>query len=552
MKNKQKNIFILITIIGMVFFGCEAMATLFHGEKPEPPPVTYTVTFNANGASGTPPETQTVNEGAVIRLPDRGGLSKGSDIFAGWNESSSGGTIYSVGASVTVTGDMVFYAQWLDSSTPQYTVTFNANGATSGAAPASQTVYSGISITVPGQGTLAYSGKMFGGWNTQANGGGTNYAEGAAYTVTGNVTLYAKWQSTVQYTVTYSANGANGAAPTAQTVDPGTEITLPGAGAMTYTGRKFDGWNTQANGSGTSYAEGAAYTVNANVTLYAQWVSAPITPSGATLVEKLAYIRNNAGDGVVYDIAIDNNEYISPQTVATMGRNITVIIRSASSADVKSIQLESQGNLFSVDNNITLKLQDIVLKGMSTNNKALILVSQGGKLILNSGSKVTLNTNVSNGAGGINVDNGGLLEMNDGSEISFNSARGGGGIGVFNSTVIIIGGLITENKGKGGGGGGISISSNSTVTMSGGTISKNQCDGSGAGIAVWESNNKFTKRAIGGSNTSGIIYGSTGDNANIATSNGSAIYRGFGSKKNRNSTLGYYDEISTLSDEGWE
>jgi len=172
--------------------------TLFHGPKPEKSPVTYTVTFNANGASGTPPETQIVNDGATIILPDKGGMNSTGNIFVGWNESSSGGdTTNSVGASVTVTRNMVFYAQWLDGSTPQYTVSFNANGATSGASPASQTVYRGISITIPGQGTLAYSGKTFGGWNTQANGGGTLYAVGATFTVTGDVTLYAKWNEIV-------------------------------------------------------------------------------------------------------------------------------------------------------------------------------------------------------------------------------------------------------------------------------------------------------------------------------------------------------------------
>jgi len=271
LKKQQIGSFFLIMIIGITFLCCDAMAELFHGEKPS---VTYTVTFNANGADGTAPAVQTVNEGAVISLPDKGSLTSTGNVFTGWNENANGtGTTYSVGASVTVTRNIVFYAQWLDGSTPQYTVTFHANGATSGAAPASQTVYRGSSITVPGQGTLAYSGKNFGGWNTQANGGGTNYAVGAAYTVTGNVTLYAKWQSEIQYTVTYNANGASGTAPSVQTVDKGTVITLPGAGDMTNTGKKFVGWTTQASGSGTSYVEGAAYTVNGNVTFYAQWQS---------------------------------------------------------------------------------------------------------------------------------------------------------------------------------------------------------------------------------------------------------------------------------------
>jgi hypothetical protein len=232
MKKRQTIISILAIVLCLLFLGCEAMATLFHGPRPEDPPVTYTVTFYANEATGTPPATKTVNAGSAISLPNKEGLSKGSDIFAGWSESVSGGTIYPASASVTVTGDMVFYAQWLDSSTPQYTVTFDRNGATGGSPPSSQTVYSGMGISIPNQGTLAYSGKSFGGWNTMSNGGGINYTAGTIYTVTGDATLYAKWQSEIQYTVTYNANGASGTPPAVQTVDPGTAITLPVAGMI--------------------------------------------------------------------------------------------------------------------------------------------------------------------------------------------------------------------------------------------------------------------------------------------------------------------------------
>jgi hypothetical protein len=515
---------------------------------------------------------QTVNADTVISLPDKGNLTYAGNIFVGWSENASGtGTIYSVGSSITVTQNMIFYAQWVDGSTPQYTVTFNANGATGGAAPASQTAYSGINITIPGQGTLVYSGKTFGGWNTQPNGGGTNYAAGTAYIVKGNVTLYAKWQSEVQYTVTYHANGASGTTPKVQTVDPGTVITLPGAESMVYFGRTFEGWNTQANGSGTNYAEGEAYAVNANITFYARWVSAPITPPGATLAEQLAYIRNDSSDGAVFDIVVYNNEYIGPTTVSTMGRNIIVNISSASSEDVKTIQLDGQGHLFSVDTGITLKLQDIVLQGHSNNNRALVAVGNG-TLILNSGAKITQNTNISSLAngGGIYV-NSSTLEINEGSEITGNivrenSWRGhphGGGIFVENFGIVNIrGGLISENtadisvsQGTEAHGGGIYVTGNSIVTMSGGIISKNKFIGSlyvrrGGGIFI-DNGSSFTKRAASGSGPSGIIYGPTGEDANIAD-NGHAIYRNWGSLRERNTTLGGYDEISTGNDVGWE
>jgi uncharacterized repeat protein (TIGR02543 family) len=43
------------------------------------------------------------------------------------------------------------------------------------------------------------------------------------------------------------------------------------SGALAKTGYTFGGWNTLANGSGTTYASGARYTPVADVTLYAKW-----------------------------------------------------------------------------------------------------------------------------------------------------------------------------------------------------------------------------------------------------------------------------------------
>jgi hypothetical protein len=345
---------------------------------------------------------------------------------------------------------------------------------------------------------------------------------------------------------------------------------------MNFTGRIFKGWNTLANGSGTNYEEGASFTVTANASLFAQWESVPVTPPGNTLAEQLAYVRNNMGDGVVFDIVVNNNVLIEPQTVSTMGRNITVDIRSASSANVRTVQLEGQGHLFSVDANITLRLQDIELRGHSNNNRALVAVGSGGTLVMNSGSRITMNTNTmeTERGGGIYI-NGGGLEINDSAEIISNTVDArrfahGGGIHVQNSgSVVIRGGLISENKvlsraavtwPGSARGGGIFISGNSNVSMTGGTISKNLTGNNGGtqgltqnggGIFV-DNGSSFTKRAAPGSNTSGIIYGGTEGDANMTEGTGHAIHRNFGTLRNRNSTLGGFDEISTGNDVGWE
>jgi uncharacterized repeat protein (TIGR02543 family) len=169
-----------------------------------------------------------------------------------------------------------------------YTVTYNANGATSGTAPASQTKIAGTSLTLASNsGNLARPGYFFVGWNTAADGSGTLYAAGGSYTTDASVTLYAKWYALPTYTITYNANGAtSGTVPASQTKTNGIPLTLASnSGNLARTGYTFAGWNTAAAGSGTSYAAGANYTVNVSVTLYAKW---------AVATRILAVANNNA------------------------------------------------------------------------------------------------------------------------------------------------------------------------------------------------------------------------------------------------------------------
>lgn len=72
------------------------------------------------------------------------------------------------------------------------------------------------------------------------------------------------------HTVTFNANGGTGTM-TAQTASSSTPLT---SNTFTYAGYTFNGWNTLANGSGTSYADGENYNFNADITLYAQWTAA--------------------------------------------------------------------------------------------------------------------------------------------------------------------------------------------------------------------------------------------------------------------------------------
>ena len=224
----------------------------------------YTVAFDANTGTGTMPVQNKVDNVELTLSSNI--FTKTDHIFAGWNTAANGsGTAYANGATYTANAPVTLYAQW----TRIYTVTFNRNGNGSGTM-AAQTKIHDVDLTLPPN-SYTRTGAIFAGWNTAANGSGTAYANGATYTANAAVTLFAQWTST--YTVTFNKNssGASGTM-TSQTKINGVNLTLS-ANTFTRTGYTFTGWNTAANGSGTAYANGATYTANAAVTLYAQWTS---------------------------------------------------------------------------------------------------------------------------------------------------------------------------------------------------------------------------------------------------------------------------------------
>ncbi len=129
--------------------------------------------------------------------------------------------------------------------------------------------------------TLA--GYKFNGWNTQANGGGTAYAAGATIPgslIKGDITLYAQWIQ--QLSITFNANGTGVTGlPSTITVDYNAATAIPSS-APTRTNFTFKGWNTAANGSGTSYTAGQSIAhLTTNLPLYAQWEAYPVVTYNA-------------------------------------------------------------------------------------------------------------------------------------------------------------------------------------------------------------------------------------------------------------------------------
>lgn len=77
-----------------------------------------------------------------------------------------------------------------------------------------------------------------------------------------------------ELTVTFEANGTE-EYPVEGTMEPQTVLektdTALNANTFTREGYNFTGWNTEADGTGTSYADGATVNLTENTTLYAQW-----------------------------------------------------------------------------------------------------------------------------------------------------------------------------------------------------------------------------------------------------------------------------------------
>ena len=153
----------------------------------------YTLYFSANGGSGAPGSRtgEADSSGyATITIPSTVPTRSGFT-FLGWARSSSGSVAYEAGDEIEINKDTTLYAVWKQVT---YSVTYDDNGADSGTAPTDGTAYSsGATVAVAGPGSMAKEGYAFAGWNTAADGSGITYTQGATFTITSAVTLYAIW-----------------------------------------------------------------------------------------------------------------------------------------------------------------------------------------------------------------------------------------------------------------------------------------------------------------------------------------------------------------------
>jgi len=165
--------------------------------------------------------------------------------------------------------------------------------------------------------------------------------------ITGNCTVIASFTPD-NHTVTFNSNGGTGSMSN-EVHNVATNLT---ANTFTQAGYTFTGWNTAANGSGTSYADSASYPFTADATLYAQWTALPdrtvTDPAELQIDATTGFITASASQAtfnVNYTIQVPSLEVNIPKTAQMTqigGGNINLsqfISQETSAADLTAVDV---------------------------------------------------------------------------------------------------------------------------------------------------------------------------------------------------------------------
>ena len=192
----------------------------------------------------------------------------------------------------------------------------------------------------------------------------TTYASGKTATASGydkkNHTTYYAYFKANQYTVKFDANeGAGTMSDQSYTYDIEQALT---ANAFTRTGYTFEGWNTQADGTGTSYTDkqsvsNLSSTDGETITLYAQWAEIPAN------IHNISY---NNGTGWTYGAQPTSAEeglIVTFEVIPTTGYTVTV-----TSDDVTLNKNENEYTF-------TMPTKDVAITVSATENTHNVTVS---------------------------------------------------------------------------------------------------------------------------------------------------------------------------------
>ena len=283
----------------------------------------YSVTFNANApADGTVTGTMSVQNiaaGSSERLTENAFSCEGY-IFQNWNTKADGsGTSYSDKHDISVTENIVLYAQWVKEQAGSFPVTFDMNGGNS------------IDVQQVEEGTCAVqpvnpvkANAEFEGWYKDAS---FTTAFDFSKPITAATTVYARWK----YTVSFNTNGGSEVASV--TVKDGESLSRPSAPSKSNV--SFDAWYLS---SSATDAVSFPMTVNADTTLYAKWkCTLSFNTKGGNYIEPLTVSEGGSvtlpaaeKTGVTFAGWYADSSFATPFTASTISVNTTVYARYTS------------------------------------------------------------------------------------------------------------------------------------------------------------------------------------------------------------------------------
>ena len=344
-----------------------------------------TLIYNANGGTGADYIYEKSGESGAAEVVfkaeriERFTPPKDKE-FSHWNTDPDGkGTTYNVGDLIIVRGgeSQTLYAQWVDAApkTVDITLTYDANGGT-GTYSETKTFNVGepYTFTVKSRSETGIdrANHAFRHWSVDKDDEWDRYYERNTITVTGDTTLYAQWQYVPQkISVLYYSNNPMDPPEVDSNITEGTSYTV-----RMYTSfnppynKHFVNWNTDPDGSGTTYEAGQVITAPGdNLILCAQWADNPkwselgiaiSAPAKALPGADLTYaitVTNGTGydlDSVTVDVALPT-EVTYDESLSSSGawslsydpaaRVVTARLESDDGSDVLALNGTAELNL---------------------------------------------------------------------------------------------------------------------------------------------------------------------------------------------------------------
>lgn len=261
-------------------------------------PQKHTVTFMNDTTqvdSVTVPDNGTVDS---TKIPDGTTLNPpvAGQVFDDWYYDPAGSNTFAAAttkfdSTVAITADTTVFAKFKD----PYKITFNSNYASTTANPMPQETTKVVNVApVPSPGATmnpadqptasdfpAPAGYKFKEWQDSAT---NNVIDLNTYLFTGDMTLNAIWDNKIA--ITFDENFGAGSATDEIEVDTNNHIPAASVPKSKYEAKHSDyeivGWNTAANGSGTTVDPTTA-NITTSQTLYAQWQAKSTTQPQVTL-----------------------------------------------------------------------------------------------------------------------------------------------------------------------------------------------------------------------------------------------------------------------------